>query len=440
MIAIVVIAILATLVVIGYGAYLDRAGEVVIKSDLQSGASALESSRMRGNGYPDSADEADGGRGLPRSDGTTLGYYKTATEYCLEATSHRAGVKQFHIAGKNPEKIVDGPCVMQVSVVAGSATGDPGNVNGVGESARFNRPHGVAVDRQGTLFVADSGNHVIRRISPAGAATTLAGSGVGGYLDGPATSARFYGPHAVAADGAGNVFVADRGNHSIRKISPAGVVTTLAGNGTPGFSDGLGASARFREPSGIAVADDGVVYVADTSTHAIRRITAAGVVTTVAGDGTAGFANGAGSSARFNNPWELAVDDHGTLYVADADNQRVRMITPDGVVSTLAGTGTWGFADGPGASAAFTNMHGLDIDADGNVFVADVNNNRVRRVAADGVTTTLAGNGVAGNQIGDPLNAQFYNPHGVAVARTGALYVADTDGHRICRLEASDEL
>lgn len=437
---IVVIAILATIAVIGYGAFLNRAGEVVLKSDLQTGASTLERDRLHGGGYPNRDGDADGGRGLPKSDGTTLGYYKTASAYCLEATSDRTGVPQFHIAGKNPEKILDGPCVMQVSVVAGSATGASGNVDGTGGAARFNRPHGVAVDHLGNLYVADSGNNTIRKITPAGMTTTLAGGSGYGYLDGAAGTARFYGPHAVDVDSTGNVYVADRGNSAIRKISPSGFTTTLAGSPTKGFADGTGSAAQFNEPSGIAVADDGTVYVTDTSNHRIRKITSSGVVTTIAGAGTAGFADGAGMSARFNNPWEIAVDHDGTLFVADADNHRIRKITSDGIVTTLAGDGTWGFADGPGLEAKFTNMHGLDVDLDGNVYVSDVNNNRLRRVSSDGTVTTPAGTGEAGNEIGDPSSAQFYNPHGVAVSTTGAIFVADTDGHRICRLEASDEL
>ena len=437
-IVIVVIAILAAIGMFGYGAYLDRAGEVAIKSDLQTAASTLESTRIHENGYPDSADSADTGKGLQSSKGTTLGYYKTAAAYCLEATSDRAGVPRFHITGKNPNKILDGPCVMQVSVLAGSSAA--GNINGEGENARFFRPHGVAVDKLGNVYVADESNQSIRKVTPTGHTTTLAGSGTRGFADGPGASAQFQFPHSVAVDDNGYVYVADRGNNRIRKVSPAGYVTTLAGSGATGFADGTSSVAQFANPSGVAVGADGVVYVTDTDNNAIRRITSSGVVSTLAGSTTAGFVDGTGSGARFRKPWSVAVDSEGTLFVADSDNFSVRKVTASGLVTTLAGNGTQAFADGKGDDARFGAIHGIALDAGGDLYVADVGSQRVRRVTSEGVVTTAAGSGTAGNEIGDPADAQFYHPHGVAVSPTGAVYVADTDGDRICRLEASDLL
>ncbi len=437
-IVIVVIAILATLVAVSYNGLINRAAEVSLKSDLEVAASTLERDRLRDKVYPESGDDANGGRGLTSGKGTTLGYYKTASAYCLEATSERSDVKRFHIAGKTPDKIIDGPCVMQVGVLAGDSSA--GYSNGPGETARFDRPHGVAADKFGNVYVADEANGSIRKIAPNGFTTTLAGTGTRGFADGPGASAQFRNPHSVAVDDEGNVYVADRSNNRIRKVSPTGYVTTLAGTSEVGFIDGVGSNARFSNPSGITIGADGMVYVADTDNNAIRRITPDGNVSTIAGSSSPGFINGNGSSARFRKPWSITVDQTGTLFVADSDNYSVRKITASGSVTTLAGNGTRGFADGSGAAARFGAVHGIALDKGGDLFIADVGNERIRRVTSEGATTTAAGSGTAGNEIGNPSDAQFYHPHGVAVSPTGAVYVADTDGNRICRLEASDLL
>ena len=217
----------------------------------------------------------------------------------------------------------DRPLADQV-LVATLAGSTAGFADGTGGAAQFNGPYGVAVDYSGTAYVADGNNHRIRKITSAGVVTTLAGSGARGFSDGTGVAAQFNYPIGVAVDSSGTVYVADAGNNRIRKITPAGVVTTLAGYAA-GSADGTGGAAQFKDPRGVAVDPSGTVYVADYGNHRIRKITPAGVVTTLAGS-TAGFADGTGSAARFNVPFGVAVDSSGTVYVADYCNHRIRKI------------------------------------------------------------------------------------------------------------------
>jgi len=263
----------------------------------------------------------------------------------------------------------------EVNTLAGSARGF---ADGLGASARFNYPVGVAVDASGNVYVADRDNHLIRRITSGGEVSTLAGS-TRGSADGAAGTAQFHSPAGVAVDAAGNLYVADTSNHRIRKITAGGEVSTLAGS-TAGFADGLGTSAEFNLPSGVALDSEGNVYIADRNNHAIRRITAGGEVSTLAGSGTAGSANGLGASAQFNYPYDVAVDSEGNVYVADFSNHLIRMITPTGVVSTIAGSGTAGFADGAAEAAQFSYPVGVTVDAAGNVYVADYSNHLIRKI------------------------------------------------------------
>jgi len=319
-----------------------------------------------------------------------------------------------------------------VSTLAGS--GIYGFADGTGTAAQFYYPNGVAVDASANLYVADRNNNRIRKITAAGVVTTLAGSGIEGLTDGTGTAAQFSNPIGVAVDGSGNVYVADLNNNRIRKITAAGVVTTLAGSGIQGSADGTGTSAQFFLPFGVAVDASGNVYVADTYNNRIRKITATGVVTTLAGFGIQGFADGTGTSARFNKPSGVAVDGSGNVYVADNLNHRIRKITAAGVVTTLAGSGVAGFAEGTGTVARFNTPSGVAVDGSGNVYVADTNNNRIRKITAAGIVTTLAGSGIEGFANATGTAAQFRNPIGVAVDSSGNVYVADTFNNRIRKI------
>jgi hypothetical protein len=323
-----------------------------------------------------------------------------------------------------------------LSLLAGGA-GGWGSANGTGAAASFALPSGVALDSAGNLYVADFGNDTIRMITPEGVVSTLAGTaGAMGSADGTGAAARFWTPWSVATDSAGNVYVAD-GNDTIRKITPTGVVTTLAGTfGTVGSTDGVGAAARFYLPEGVATDTAGNVYVADTYNDIIRKITPNGVVTTVAGTaGVTGSTDGIGSAALFSYPQDVATDGAGNLYIADGGNT-IRKITPAGVVTTLAGmAGVAGSADGTGAAARFNYPLGVATDSAGDVYVADFYNDTIRKVTPTGVVTTLAGTaGMTGSADGMGVAARFYSPHGVAVDGFGNVYIGDTDNDIIRKI------
>lgn len=300
-----------------------------------------------------------------------------------------------------------------------------------GTTAQFAFPTNVAVDAVGNVYVADVVNNKIRKISTAGVVTTIAGS-TQGFADGTGTAAQFNNPWGVAVDAAGNVYVADTFNNKIRKISPTGVVTTLAGS-TNGFTDGTGTTARFEFPTAVSLDGQGNVYVADTFNHKIRKVSPTGVVTTLAGS-TQGFAEGTGSAAQFSTPYGIAVDASGNAYVADEGNHKIRKISPTGVVTTLAGS-TQGFTDATGTAAQFNAPRGVAADNAGNVYVADMSNHKIRKISPTGVVTTLAGSGTAGFANGAASNvAQFNSPRGVTVDAAGNVYVADYSNHKIRKI------
>jgi hypothetical protein len=306
-------------------------------------------------------------------------------------------------------------------------------------AAGFNLPDGVAVDAAGNVYVADTLNHTIRKITSAGVVSTLAGStGSSGSADGTGSAARFFAPRDIAVDATGNVYVGDTNNFTVRKITPAGAVSTLAGlAGSAGSVDGAGSAARFAAPQGIALDAAGNLYVADSSNFTIRKITPAGVVATLAGSaGNPGNTDGTGGSARFSNPTSVALDATGNVYVADFSNHTIRKITPAGVVSTLAGSaGLLGSNDGTGSAARFSNPLGVAVDAAGNVYVADFNNDTIRKITPAGVVSTLAGlAGSPGSSDGTGSAARFRNPRDVAVDAAGNVYVADTDNDSIRKI------
>ncbi|MCX6879143.1 MAG: hypothetical protein NTW21_35855 [Verrucomicrobia bacterium] len=324
----------------------------------------------------------------------------------------------------------------RVSVFAGP-DGTIGSADGAVSTARFNQPRDVALDGSGNLYVADSRNCTIRKITAAGVVSTLAGSpGVAGSTDGLGAAARFNNPFGLAVDGNGTVYVADTYNCTIRKVTPDGVVTTLAGRpGGRGFSEGTGSAARFNFPMKVAVDGSANVYVTDVFNQVIRKITPAGAVSTLAGYPTVpGSADGTGCAARFDFPQGIAVDGNGNVYVGDVSNRTIRKITPAGVVTTLAGSpGIKGGEDGTGSTARFDAPIGMAVDGGGNVYVAEPDSGTLRKVTSDGVVTTLAGTRNHGriNEDGTGSNAHFYDPSGVAVDAGGTLYVADSDANTI---------
>ena len=268
-----------------------------------------------------------------------------------------------------------------VTTIAGMA-GVFGSADGTGSAAKFKSPIGIAIVGAGPLYVADSDNHTIRKVTVNGVVTTLAGlAGMDGSTDGVGSAARFNGPRGMAVDSKGNIFVADTFNDTIRKVTPAGVVTTFAGTaGAAGSADGTGNAARFNRPRGVAIDSDDNLYIADTANNTIRKITPARVVTTIAGSpGDSGSADGTGSEARFFGPIGIDVASDGNIFVADTDNETIRKVTPAGVVTTLAGLPLMmGSADGAGQYARFTTPQGVAVTADGTLYISDSGNDTIR--------------------------------------------------------------
>jgi sugar lactone lactonase YvrE len=341
--------------------------------------------------------------------------------------------------------------IWMVTTFAGSASGstDSGYADGTGPAARFREPHGITIDSAGNLYVADTGNSNIRKITPAGVVTTFAGSTVGGFAgigdaDETGAWAHFNQPRGITIDSAGTLYVADTGNHKIRTITPAGQVTTFAGDGTPGATDGTGTAARFNEPHGITVDSAGtILYVADTNNNNIRKILiSTGEVTTFAGS-TSGLWNdygdtdALGTAARFRYPKGITVDSAGILYVADTGNNKIRKITPAGQVTTFAGSGLIASSDGMGTAARFNNPCGITVDRSGTLYVANTKNNRIRKITPAGMVTTIAGDESFYANDGKGGYASFYNPYGITIDSAGTLYVADTGNHKIRKITLS---
>ncbi|MBS1661907.1 MAG: hypothetical protein JST68_12745 [Bacteroidetes bacterium] len=264
----------------------------------------------------------------------------------------------------------------QVSTVAGND--NFGIVNGKGTAAQFKNPYRIVTDPSGNCYIIDEVDTRIRKVTPDGTVSTYAGTPTQGYQDGDALTAQFkVNAEGLASDGSGNIYLGDTFNGRIRKISSSAQVSTIAGDGSEGLRNGDHGSAQFRFPGGVTCDKQGNLYIADEGNFVIRKITADGTVSTLAGSGARGVADGAGDKANFDNLWDIAADSKGNIYVIDDD--MIRKVGPDGTVSTVAGSSK-GYADGDGPAAKFTAPSGLAIDAADNIYVADANNNRIRKI------------------------------------------------------------
>ena len=319
-------------------------------------------------------------------------------------------------------------------------------VAGDGSTGQFNIPTALTVDSNRNILVADTGNRCIRIIRPDGTSTVIAGaSGTSGTADGAGTTvARFSTPSGIALDSKGNVYVSDTDNNRIRRLTPdyatgTCTVSTFAGGATQGSSDNsVGTSATFRLPLGICIDSNDNIYVADSGNHCIRMITSVGAVSTIAGTaGVSSFVDGIGTVARFNSPCSIAVDSNFNLYVGDNVNDRIRKIIPSSAgwtVSTLAGGAGYGFLDGTGNAAKFSNPSGVAVDSCNNVYVADNWSHRIRKITPGGIVTTLAGSGSAAFADGIGVGASFNTPRGMCIDKSNNLYVADMSNHRIRKI------
>ena len=262
----------------------------------------------------------------------------------------------------------------QVSTFAGN--GNQGVINGVGTGAEFSIPSRLSTDIAGNLYALDAANPPVRQVTPTAFVAVHAGTGIRGFKDGPAVIAQFNQGFGIVTDAQGNIYIGDTGNRRIRQINAAGQVITIAGNGMSGFVNGNAGAAQFLFPAGIVIDKQGNLLVADQ--HRIRKITPAGIVSTFAGNDEPGFADGQADVAQFTLIEDLVLDGKGNIYASD--NNRIRQISPQGIVTTIAGSDE-GFADGDGAVAKFNIVQGLGIDKHGNIYVADANNNRIRKLS-----------------------------------------------------------
>lgn len=334
-----------------------------------------------------------------------------------------------------------------INLFAGTgATGFSGN-GGAATSAQLAGPYGVAVDATGNVYIADFVNHQIRKVNTSGIISTFAGQPALGFSGdgGAATSAQLNYPMGVAADAAGNIYIADNGNNRIRKVNTSGIISTFAGTGVGGFSgDGAAANlAQINAPTGVATDAAGNVYIVDANNDRIRKVNTSGIISTIAGTGVGGFSGdgAAATLAQLNNPSGVTVDAAGNIYIADMTNQRIRKINTSGIISTYAGVGTAGFSgDGGLATSAQINYpRGLAIDALGNVYIADATNHRIRVINTSSIISTAAGTGTLGysGDGGLATSAQINYPRGVAFDAAGNVYIADSDNNRIRKITST---
>lgn len=319
-----------------------------------------------------------------------------------------------------------------VSTLAGS--GLPGTQDSNGAGATFNLPTVVTLDHQNNIIVVDRSNHKIRKVTPQGIVTTLAGTGVAGAQDGPGASATFRYPDGAVVDSQGNIYITDQSNHKIRKIDTNGIVSTFAGTGTAGFQDGAASEAKFFYPAGMAIDADDNLYIADYSNHKIRVITPAGVVSTYAGT-IAGNVDGNLATAQFNGPTGVCLDSQGNLYVADYGNHKIRKVDTSGMITTFAGNGTAGATDGTATAATFYYPAIVAANSNNELFVTDQNNHKIRKISPTGVVTTYAGTGVAGANDEKATSSTFNSPTGIVVGPNDKMYIADYANHKIRKIQ-----
>jgi uncharacterized protein (TIGR03437 family) len=331
-----------------------------------------------------------------------------------------------------------------ISTVAGNGTSGFSGDAGAASSAQLNTPSAVAVDRGSSLFIADQANQRVRKVASGGTISTLAGNGTAAYLGdtGIATSAELHAPYSVALDSSGNVYIADTFNNVVRKVSTAGIITTVAGFGGLGYSGDSGPAifAAFNRPLGVALDAAGNIYIADTGNNVIRKVSTSGTITTIAGVAFPAYAGDGGlaTKAYLNAPSRVTPDAAGNLYIVDTGNEVIRKVDSAGIITTIAGDGTCGYSGdfGPASSARLCRPRDLVVDSSGNLFIADSFNSRIRRVGADGIITTIAGNGVFGytGDGGPALAAALFFPNGLALDAGGNIYFADSQNHVIRKL------
>lgn len=399
LIVIVVIAILAAVTIVGYIGVSQRATESMLKSEVRSAAQQIELYKTENGSNPASLSDA---RVTVRQE-VSADYRNVESAYCVSF----AQKKLIYSVDSRSGTLTAGGCVLLGGVSTFAGTGASGANDGAGSTATFGRPFGIAVAANGDVYATESMNR-IRKITTDGMVTTITPSS-------PILAT------AIHVGGDGLIYVAEGTAHRISKVAQNGEVTVIAGMyNTSGSTNGNGSAARFNNPYGITSDDNGNLYIADAGNHRIRKVTPNGDVTTIAGTGTAGFVNGdALTTARFSRPYGITIDPQGNLYVGDTNNSVVRKITPAGTVSTFANV----------------QVAGLDYAADGSIYAVAYNLHTIVKINPAGVVTTVAGTGIAGFNDGVGTAALFSAPNDIAVSPLGTMYVADLNNYRIRKIE-----
>jgi sugar lactone lactonase YvrE len=341
------------------------------------------------------------------------------------------GAKTGKVALETTLGIIEGPefeyvYTITVSTIAGSTQGFE---DGASTSAKFDSPVATVIDQNGNILVADRFNHRIRKISPAGQVSTFAGTGVSGSLDGDLSTAQFSGPNYMVYDSEGNLYVSELTR--IRKITPLGQVSVFAGGSTQGFADGTGIDARFNIPTGMVFDSKGDLIVMDRANNRIRKISSGGIVSTFIGDGTAASLDGTGTTAQINGPWGVAIDNLDNLYVTEFAGFKIRKVNSAGQLTTITGT-TAGFQDGEVSIAMFNQVYGISLDNESNLYIAD-GGHRIRKISNFNMVTTLVGNGQPGFADGDESSARLNLPYSVTI-QGNHLIVAERLNFKIRKL------
>ncbi len=329
-----------------------------------------------------------------------------------------------------------------ITTIAGTGASGYSGDGGQATSAKFALLNGLTFDAAGNLYIVDGQYSCVRKVNTAGIISTFVGNGTSGYSGdgGQATAAELSDPTLLAFDAIGNLYIADRANGLIRKITTAGVISTVAGNGTLGYSGDGGQAilAELNAPTGIAIDVFGNLYIADDQNSRIRKVNTAGIITTIAGNGTMGFSGDGGqaTAAELSDPWGIIFDAAGNLYITDAGTSVIRKVNTAGIISTVAGNGTIGFS-GDGGQATATELNqpvGIILDASGNLYFADNQNSRIRMINTSGIISTIVGNGTAGysGDGGQATSAKINRPWGITFDAVGNLYIAD-EGNNVVR-------
>lgn len=437
-IVIVIIALLATVSYVSYNGSTTQARETALLHDAHAAMERMTTERMKLGSYPLTETSVDDGKGLTKSDGTSVSFHSTGTSYCITLTSTDPKVSNYFVSSTNsvPQK---GKCAQDLEALVASFAGNGtlSFANGTGSAAGLASPAALVANSSSDLFFTDGATSRIRKVTTSALVSTLAGNGSSSYAEGTGTTAYFNWPQALAIDGSGNLVIADSNNHKIRKLSPTNVSSLFAGStqGTAGTIGTVATSIQFNVPRGIAYdSTTNTILVADSQNNRIIRLNSVGTITAIYGQLTGGFLDGNGTNARFNYPEGIFIDSNGVAYVADTQNHRIRKISTSGDVTTIAGTGTAGWLDGIGTSAQFRSPGALTRASDGTIYVSDTANHRIRKIATDNTVTTIAGDGTAGYVDGSGVNTRFNSPVGIAIASDGQLYVSDTANHRIRKI------